>query len=409
MKIAFFNSYYSPDIGGGAEVTLKVLVESMRDAGHEVMVFCQGSKKGVYHDVVEGVPVVRVGLESMYFPLARDVPTPSKVDRFLWHFRDQDNQEMAQAMRESLAKFAPDVASCHNLAGLSVSVWALLEDIGVPVVQVLHDQYLLCPKTSMTKKDTVCEKQCLDCGLLRRSHPSKSKSVDAVVGVSHYILEKLVGAGYFANAGEKVVINNVRKPGFWPQPLPRIDMSKAQGVTFGYIGGITPIKGVDLMLKAFLASNLPEGATLRIAGGGDAGYINSLKARYPDKRIVWLGYSKPQDFYSSINVLIVPSIWHDTLPGVVFEAFGYGLPVIGSTRGGIPEMIRDGVNGYLFDPSVPGALENRLRMMSDRDVVFRFSDAALQSSEAFKDVAGWVTSYENVYRRAATVVTAASA
>jgi glycosyltransferase involved in cell wall biosynthesis len=403
MKIAFFNSYYSPDIGGGAEVTLKVLVESMRNAGHEVMVFCQGREKGVRLDQVDGVQVVRMGLENMYFPLVRDDVAPSRLDRFLWHFRDQDNRAVVEAIASELNKFAPDVASCHNLAGMSVSVWAHLEARRIPIVQVLHDQYLLCPKTSMTKGDSVCEKQCFDCGLLRRQHASKSRSVNAVVGVSRYILDKLFAAGYFAEARDKYVINNVRNPNFWQNLVSDAEPRKSHGLTFGYIGGITPIKGVELLLADFLSSDLPADANLRIAGSGDAAYVEGLKARYPGKRIEWLGYSTPKDFYSSIDVLVVPSIWHDTLPGVVFEAFGYGLPVVGSTRGGIPEMVQHGVNGLLFDPAVPGALAGALQQMSNPDLLARFSVAAEQSSEAFKDVVGWVKSYEDVYRRASAV------
>jgi glycosyltransferase involved in cell wall biosynthesis len=403
MKIAFFNSYYSPDIGGGAEVTLKVLVESMRQAGHEVMVFCQGRKKGVHLDVVDGVQVVRVGLESMYFPLVRDDVAPSKLDRFLWHFRDQDNPSVVQAIHSVLDNFAPDVASCHNLAGLSVSVWGHLHARGTPIVQVLHDQYLLCPKTSMTKGDAVCEKQCFDCGFLRRQHAAKSRTVSAVVGVSRYILDKLLAAGYFSNARDNVVINNVRNPNFWQKPGTDIGPQEQRGLTFGYIGGITPIKGIELLLADFLESDFPDDVTLRIAGSGDAAYVDGLKARYADRRIVWLGYSKPKEFYSGIDVLVVPSIWHDTLPGVVFEAFGYGLPVVGSTRGGIPEMVQHGVNGLLFDPAEPGALAGALRQMANTDVLERLSVAAEQSSEAFKDVPGWVKSYEDVYRRASAM------
>jgi glycosyltransferase involved in cell wall biosynthesis len=47
---------------------------------------------------------------------------------------------------------------------------------------------------------------------------------------------------------------------------------------------------------------------------------------------------------------VVPSIWNDPLPRVVFEAFSAGVPVVGSRIGGIPEMINEGQNGFLFEP-----------------------------------------------------------
>jgi glycosyltransferase involved in cell wall biosynthesis len=404
MKIAFFNSYYYPDVGGGAEVTLKVLTQALLHAGHEVMVFCLGREKDVHVDIIDGVQVVRAGLDGMYFPLDRDELAKSALDKFLWHLRDQDNEAVIQAFAPALMNFKPDVASCHNLAGLSVSVWRHLKSLNIPIVQVLHDQYLLCPRTAMTKGDVVCEKQCLDCGFLRRNHASKSRAVNAVVGVSKYIVDKLVNAGYFSDAQEKIVINNVRDPSFWLQNNRSEDENEHKKITYGYIGGITPIKGVELLLSSFVASDFPYETTLRIAGNGDAAYVKKLQSRYADKRIVWVGYSKPTDFYNSIDILIVPSIWHDTLPGVVFEAFGYGIPVVGSKRGGIPEMVRHGTNGLLFEPAEPSSLAEAMRKICNPELIKRLSTGAQKSSEAFKDVPAWVQSYEAVYRRASTSI-----
>lgn len=57
-----------------------------------------------------------------------------------------------------------------------------------------------------------------------------------------------------------------------------------------------------------------------------------------------------EETISAAKVVIVPSEWYENAPLSVLEAFAYGKPVIGARIGGIPEMIEDGTNGYLFEP-----------------------------------------------------------
>lgn len=398
MKIIYFNTLYAPNIGGGAEVTLQQQVESLHGNGHQVLVVCLGPEKGIVRDTVNGVSVVRLGLPNMYFPLLGERRPPT-VQRLLWHWRDQDNAETAKQLASIIDDFAPDVASCHNLAGLSISIWHLLVSHNVPIVQVLHDQYLLCPKTTMVKDGNVCQQQCMDCRILRRNHAVKSNSVDVVVGVSKYIVEKMRAAGYFGSS-VTLVINNVRRADLWSGELiarPRA----ADRLTFGFIGGITPIKGIERLLEAFIGASLGDHCQLVIAGRGEGQYVAELQSKYVDTRIVWLGYAKPVDFFSKIDVLVVPSIWHDTFPGVVFEAFGFGVPVLGSNRGGIPEMIVSEVNGYLFDPEAVGELEKQLKSIAtNMSIICTLSNGAIASAFKYQDTSSWVRAYENAYQKA---------
>jgi glycosyltransferase involved in cell wall biosynthesis len=58
----------------------------------------------------------------------------------------------------------------------------------------------------------------------------------------------------------------------------------------------------------------------------------------------------------SMDLCVVPSIWGENAPLTVLESFAVGVPVIASRIGGLPEMIRDGVDGVLFEPSNAGEL-----------------------------------------------------
>jgi glycosyltransferase involved in cell wall biosynthesis len=74
-----------------------------------------------------------------------------------------------------------------------------------------------------------------------------------------------------------------------------------------------------------------------------------LRALYPLKEVEYLGYVAQADFFPTLDVLVVPSVWNEPLGVVVFEAMGYGVPVIGSRVGGIPEIIEGSGAGWLFE------------------------------------------------------------
>jgi glycosyltransferase involved in cell wall biosynthesis len=68
----------------------------------------------------------------------------------------------------------------------------------------------------------------------------------------------------------------------------------------------------------------------------------------------------PATFYDSVDVTVVPSLWHEPLARVIFESFAHGVPVLASSRGGSPELVVPGRTGWLFDPSEEGALERAM-------------------------------------------------
>jgi glycosyltransferase involved in cell wall biosynthesis len=68
----------------------------------------------------------------------------------------------------------------------------------------------------------------------------------------------------------------------------------------------------------------------------------------------------PAAFYESVDVTVVPSLWHEPLARVIFESFAHGVPVLASARGGSPELVVPGRTGWLFNPSEEGALARSL-------------------------------------------------
>jgi glycosyltransferase involved in cell wall biosynthesis len=112
-----------------------------------------------------------------------------------------------------------------------------------------------------------------------------------------------------------------------------------------------------------------------------------------------MGKVEPKYFFEKVDVTIVPSIWYENLPGVVFESFAFGIPVIGSNIGGIPEMITEGINGMLFDPYKEGDLEEKLLKFEDNISDWKNkSEIIKQSAQKFLDYKGWLNQWEELYK-----------
>ena len=86
------------------------------------------------------------------------------------------------------------------------------------------------------------------------------------------------------------------------------------------------------------------------------------------KHIHLLGFKRGDELRDLIlNSLctVLPSEWYENCPMSILESFAYGKPVIGTTIGGIPELIDNEVNGFLVPPKEPEQLRDRLLWMSE--------------------------------------------
>ncbi len=89
--------------------------------------------------------------------------------------------------------------------------------------------------------------------------------------------------------------------------------------------------------------------------------IKNLNPAYESSSSVkFTGFIDPASFFSKIDILVVPSLWHDPLPRTIFEAYAHGIPVIGSDKGGIPEIINHGETGFIYSAEDIKALQNIL-------------------------------------------------
>ncbi len=397
MKILFINSLYEPNVIGGAETILRSHVSALHAKGHAVAVLTLDPNPGLTSDFVDGVRVWRVGLKNTYWPFGGGKPPGWK--RALWHFTDIYNPLMKSVVTKVVQTESPDIVCTHNLTGWSVAVWSELSRLGTPIVQVLHDPYLICPRSNMYNNGTPCRRQCLKCRAMRLLHPHLSNQVSAVVGVSSFILDNLVRYGYFSSVPIREVIHNARDMG----TAGKIGEPKRQPsdgrVTFGFIGSLMASKGIELLLDSFVG-HAPDSWSLVVAGSGKKDYETYLKSRYRHDRVNFIGRVLPETFFNQVDFTVVPSLWDDTFPGVVFESFFFGVPVLGSNRGGIPEMVREGDNGALFDPEDPEGLIASMAAVADRIDHWRSAAPVIRdTANKFFDVEGWTEQWISLYQR----------
>ncbi len=393
MKILFLHSLADPALGGGAEVIVWEQMRGLRDAGHECVLLATSDKKGLDRSELEGITVWKAGIRNVYWPYHKKRHVAPF--RLIWHMLDSYNPWMQGYLREVVAREKPDVASLHNLPGWSAASWTTLAQLGVPTVQVLHDYYPICVKASMYRKQRNCAGQCAGCRAFRLPHRALSSKVTAVVGVSRFMLERHRTLGYFEGVPTQKVIHNARAPHALGTEEVSVIAPHA-GLRFGFIGRLDPTKGIEPLIDAFLAADLPN-AELWIAGSGKQQEEERMYSKTHDPRVRFLGRVVPREFYPQVDAVVVPSLWNDNLPGVVFEALAFGKPVIGSRRGGIPEMIRHEENGLLFEPDTPGELKAALKAMADDALRAQLTAQAKPSSAPFVDMAGWVAQYEALY------------
>jgi glycosyltransferase involved in cell wall biosynthesis len=135
------------------------------------------------------------------------------------------------------------------------------------------------------------------------------------------------------------------------QPLPREHQTGR--ISFGYIGALHPHKGVELLLEAF--RGLGDRADLHIYGSAfgspiSEGYSARMAERFGTHVIFHGEYDNQRidAILASLDVIVVPSLWYENSPLTIQEAFIGGVPVITADRGGMAELVRDGVDGLHF-------------------------------------------------------------
>jgi len=362
---------------GGAERSVQLLAEGLQNYGHEVVVVSTSSIPGIQISTVNSVKVYYVGLKNLYWPF--DTDQNNLLLKVGWHIINSYNSLMAAEFRKILRSEQPDLVHTNNLVGFSTAIWPIVKSFGLPLIHTTRDFSLLCPR-QMFRKGSNCASQCGLCkpfSLFAREH---SRHVDAVVGISNYILEEHLRNGFFTHTEKRTVIYNAcGTPTSCRTTTPNTTDSPLR---VGFLGRLAPHKGIELILQAAtLHSQLFE---LYIGGKGDKKYEEHLRTTYNSPNIHFMGFVTPDDILRCVDVTVVPSLWNEPFGRVVIESYARGIPVIVSNRGGLPEIVQPGKTGFIFDPENHNSLSAILtQISSNRGLLQQMSYHTITTSTSF--------------------------
>lgn len=343
MKICLISNLYPPNVLGGAEVSVKKVSEELVKRGHEVIVITThfNDKK---IEIINGVKIYQIDPLNIY--AIYDHPNKTVFLKPLWHMIDLWNPYDDAIIKKILKIENPDVVHIHNFKGLSISSFAPAKSLNIPIVFTAHDYSLICMRANLLNSSgEICKNTPLTCKIYNKIQKQLVKNKpDLLISPSQFVINKLRLNGLFQDVkAEKVPLGiELKSNKKFEKDYSTIDIL--------YVGNLGEHKGVHILLNAFkkLKNN---NIRLNIVGKGTCEKNLKIMAEN-DKRIKFHGFLEGKELlnmYENANLTVVPSIWYDNSPMVIYESFFSGTPVIGSRIGGIPELVEDGFNGYLFE------------------------------------------------------------
>jgi glycosyltransferase involved in cell wall biosynthesis len=186
---------------------------------------------------------------------------------------------------------------------------------------------------------------------------------DAVIAVSEFIRQGAIRCG-LPQAMIEVIPDGIELPAELPSRESRARARARWGVTeseflLGHLGAFTHEKGQDVALQALqiLQQSLPR-ARLLLAGDGPTLSDAGVTRRYAElgERVRLCGPVRdPIEFFPALDLFVMPSM-SEGLGSSALMAMSYGLPVVASRVGGLPELVEEGCTGWLIEPGSPTAL-----------------------------------------------------
>lgn len=392
MKVILINSLYYPNMIGGAEKSTQIISENLSQYGIEPIVVTISDKEKIGY--VNGVKVYYVYHSNFYWSYYSKTKKP--ILKIFWHIKSLYNFPILKRIDQIIKKEAPDIVNTNNLSEFSVGIWKVIKKNKIPLVHTLRDFSLVCPRANLFRRKNICRKKNLICIIMLGFKRLFSKYVDAVVGNSYFVLNEHLNSGFFKGSRKYVVYNSLESGNM------SRSIKKARVKTvFGYIGHLSYHKGIEFLLKAFRGNNP---ANLYVFGKGiTLDYENYLKDKYKSENIRFYGFKKAKEAFNMIDVLIVPSLCFDVLPRVIYEAYSFGIPVIGSDRGGIPEIIEKGKTGFIYSAESENELIEKVKIFVENPrIIEDMAPDCLKEAEGFlpeKVLKKYVDIYKNVCRK----------
>lgn len=397
MRILLVNKFHY--LRGGSEKYYFELAQLLKSKGHTVGFFSMKHEENITTGDAE------------YFVEEIDLNTGSKLKALDVIYSQENKRLMAKALEE----FKPDIVHINNFQRqLSASIIDAIKEKNIPIVMTAHDLNPICPASIMLYNGEVCDdcitkgyaqcikKKCVKGSTLKSTLGVMEKKyydihkvfrkIDCIISPSEFNKNQLVNGKLKYN--EIVALHNF------------VNESERNEYVLGdyafYLGRLSKEKGILNLIEAI--GDIPN-AKLLIAGDGPErerieAYISEHKL---DGRITLLGYQNQDSIHKYITnsrFVVIPSICNENCPYSVLEAMEIGKPIVASRIGGIPELIADGENGYLYKADDINELKEKLTLLLDNDdKVNRFAQKSRELYESYYSPDSYYNELIKIYNK----------
>ncbi|MBX7142927.1 MAG: glycosyltransferase family 4 protein [Oligoflexia bacterium] len=343
MKCLLITNIFPPAIGGPATF-IDLLAHKLVEQGHQPSVVC--SCEGQVPTTSRPFRVTRVDLSRRYsyevkmrLTLLREITSHSRI--LVNGLEGYAFPILRLLGRHPLLKIVGD------------SVWERARNLGLTNLDIDQFQH-----SDVSNEPYLAP--------IARARRAQLAAAWKIVTPSEYLKGLVVGWG--VNQDKVVVINNAVEA---PTKESSIAIpQKSTSIRAIFVGRLTNWKGLETVLLALVNSPNVE---LVVCGDGSelplmSGLARQLKV---SERVKFLGRVSHPDvlaWLKSSDVAVLPSLY-EGLSHTLLDALAHGLPVIASRCGGNPELVRDGISGFLVPPQNPAAICDALNTLRDNQTL----------------------------------------
>jgi glycosyltransferase involved in cell wall biosynthesis len=415
MRILIISSGLKPERFGGLPSHVEDLLKALVEAGQEVAYLNTGAKSRW--------PFTRAWKrEGLLCPAWNLSSKLSYAQYWTGSFDPQSQITVSRAYRRAfltlIDRFKPDLVHVHELTGFPVALFQDLRHRTIRTIFSAHDFYVLCPTVKLFRPDhSFCDRttEQLDCHACsvdarrellvqweyandqwlsnwvrarnlgrrlirlierfsrkpaltqlyigrRQQFEQIFREVDVVLSTSRAqqrIFEERTAGWHirFLQLTRSTVRSDC--------PNPRLDSRSPGKLVFVALNIVNPAKGLSLLEQAF-------GALHKDNPGIELHLYGTAEGSTPGIR-----YFGPYDDHQLDEIIaqadfgLLPSLWPEAFGYVGPEMLSRGLPVLATNQGAMPDYVIHGVNGMLFDPEEPNALENCVRELAKSEPLRR--------------------------------------
>ncbi len=366
MRVLQLVHGYPPRERAGTEVYAARLADRLRSLGHDVHTLAATQSPGA--------PMYGLGEEPGLTRVVQNAP-------YAGIRGGERDRVVERIIAELAARHRPDLLLVQHLRGLSCR----LPD-NVPTAWMLHDAWAWCAAGGLLLRDGApCPGPGAACPACASGWAKDGPLVDAALGLAgrlsrviradklHRAYQRLPSSlrAAAARGSREVTASalsardaNIRDlagraklyaPSRWlseaaaAQGLPRPEvlphgvdaprLPRSDG-PFLFLGTIAPHKGPALVIEAHRRAGLSRPLAVHGPPGPDAAYNAAVPSLGP--------VDDPFPLLASARALVLGSTWPENAPLVVLEARAMGCPVIAPAIGGLPEIVTEGVDGWLY-------------------------------------------------------------